>query len=389
MYSIGEFANKIGVTQKTLRHYEKLELIKPEYIDENTGYRYYSSKQEVNLNRILELKSYGFTLKEIKKYQDFSLDELKKELSIKINMINQKIYKDEQVKNKLERILSLKKSGEFKMNNMIVMSEDKNKRNKYFEMELKENMNNSLVLVNFNDDEKQQKQNILEDNGYDVKQIGNDFDLNAVIHLIYGASNVTKLVEKLQFCEKYSRRLLEMILIITLKNAKRKNIKDILLVLEENNTIELFNEWIKGLNEEMHILDIDNGEYLKVREEVKTKLEILKKECYEIPFDKIEKDGKRMYKAKIQQLFHPKMLRMKKTALYVNGEKDENLLMLYAILDNINIDGESITFIINELDIIDELESYIKQDNNKSINFYLGERKEISKDLFEINIVAN
>ncbi|MEH7531769.1 MerR family DNA-binding transcriptional regulator, partial [Priestia megaterium] len=31
-----------GVTTETLRHYDRIGLFKPFYVDENTGYRYYS-----------------------------------------------------------------------------------------------------------------------------------------------------------------------------------------------------------------------------------------------------------------------------------------------------------------------------------------------------------
>jgi DNA-binding transcriptional MerR regulator len=48
-----------------LRHYDKIGLLVPQYVDEYTGYRYYSSEQLVRANRIVALKSMGFGLKEI------------------------------------------------------------------------------------------------------------------------------------------------------------------------------------------------------------------------------------------------------------------------------------------------------------------------------------
>lgn len=45
MFKIGDFSKMSKVTIKALRYYEKEGLIIPSYIDEFTGYRYYESKQ--------------------------------------------------------------------------------------------------------------------------------------------------------------------------------------------------------------------------------------------------------------------------------------------------------------------------------------------------------
>ncbi len=44
-YSIGQFAKKINKTQQTLRNWDKSGKLKPEIVDEKTGYRYYTEKQ--------------------------------------------------------------------------------------------------------------------------------------------------------------------------------------------------------------------------------------------------------------------------------------------------------------------------------------------------------
>jgi DNA-binding transcriptional MerR regulator len=65
MFSIGEFSKLGRVTIDTLRHYDALGLLKPAKVDPFTGYRYYSAKQLMSLNRILALKEIGFSLEEI------------------------------------------------------------------------------------------------------------------------------------------------------------------------------------------------------------------------------------------------------------------------------------------------------------------------------------
>lgn len=65
MFRIGEFSQIARVTIDTLRHYDELGLLKPANVDPFTGYRYYSARQLVPLNRILALKEVGFSLEEI------------------------------------------------------------------------------------------------------------------------------------------------------------------------------------------------------------------------------------------------------------------------------------------------------------------------------------
>ncbi|MGN0239607.1 MAG: helix-turn-helix domain-containing protein, partial [Paludibacteraceae bacterium] len=63
--SIGEFSRLCGVTVKTLRHYEKIGLLKAEQTDRYTGYRYYSVGQLQKMLAIRQLKELGFSLEDI------------------------------------------------------------------------------------------------------------------------------------------------------------------------------------------------------------------------------------------------------------------------------------------------------------------------------------
>jgi DNA-binding transcriptional MerR regulator len=65
MFRIGEFSRIAKVTIDTLRHYDALGLLKPVKVDPFTGYRYYSARQLLSLNRIQALKEVGFSLEEI------------------------------------------------------------------------------------------------------------------------------------------------------------------------------------------------------------------------------------------------------------------------------------------------------------------------------------
>ncbi|MEF3308600.1 MerR family transcriptional regulator [Paenibacillus sp. GYB004] len=74
MLSIGEFSKICGVSAKTLRYYDEIGLIKPDEIQAENGYRYYSIGQLYQMLFISRLKSYQFSLEEIKTMLDLEDD---------------------------------------------------------------------------------------------------------------------------------------------------------------------------------------------------------------------------------------------------------------------------------------------------------------------------
>ena len=65
MLPIGIFSKFCNVTTKTLRYYDEIGLLKPVYINNENGYRYYNTEQLVTVLVIKKLKLYGFSLEEI------------------------------------------------------------------------------------------------------------------------------------------------------------------------------------------------------------------------------------------------------------------------------------------------------------------------------------
>jgi DNA-binding transcriptional MerR regulator len=70
-YRVHEFAELAGVTAKTLRHYDRLWLLRP--LRTAAGYRVYSEKDLHRLERIVALKFLGLPLKEISRVLDRSM----------------------------------------------------------------------------------------------------------------------------------------------------------------------------------------------------------------------------------------------------------------------------------------------------------------------------
>ncbi|NLL77227.1 MAG: MerR family transcriptional regulator [Clostridiales bacterium] len=112
MYTRGQFALISKTTLKALRLYEELELLKPDFIDENR-YHYYSLDKVSELLFINEMKSYGFSLEEIKsvknKVDDKSFCEILKQ---KHKELEHNIQSQRQILDMLEQKIQLMQSSE-------------------------------------------------------------------------------------------------------------------------------------------------------------------------------------------------------------------------------------------------------------------------------------
>lgn len=98
MLKIGEFSALTGISINMLRHYDKIGLIRPEKVDNLSGYRYYSKKQIIRANRVQVLKSLGFGLEEILKIlNDDTIDE------------RVKYYLEDKIKQKQENLSIIEK----------------------------------------------------------------------------------------------------------------------------------------------------------------------------------------------------------------------------------------------------------------------------------------
>ncbi len=65
MLKIKDFAQIAQVSMSALRYYDDIGIFKPSQVDPDTGYRFYTMAQLVELNRILALKDLGINLRKI------------------------------------------------------------------------------------------------------------------------------------------------------------------------------------------------------------------------------------------------------------------------------------------------------------------------------------
>lgn len=85
MLRIGEFSKMAKTTISNIRYYDKIGLLRPEYIDESTGYRYYNESQLADIVRaknleenklgikLLFVPEFKFLSEEKSRYLHFSL----------------------------------------------------------------------------------------------------------------------------------------------------------------------------------------------------------------------------------------------------------------------------------------------------------------------------
>jgi len=103
MLKIGVFAQVSRVSIKMLRHYDEMGLLKPVFVDDFSGYRYYSLEQLPRAHRIIALKDLGFSLDQIARLLSQTLppEQLRRILSQKQEELSQQVREDQA---RLERV---------------------------------------------------------------------------------------------------------------------------------------------------------------------------------------------------------------------------------------------------------------------------------------------
>ncbi|MCF8242422.1 MAG: MerR family transcriptional regulator [Melioribacteraceae bacterium] len=115
-YSIGEFSRITSLTVKSLRLYHEKGILIPAEVDEFTNYRYYNHLNYERAKTIKILKSYDFSLLEIKEVLDECSDEadILLQLKHKLEEVNEKIDRYKNISNSLESIIQKEKESKMK-----------------------------------------------------------------------------------------------------------------------------------------------------------------------------------------------------------------------------------------------------------------------------------
>jgi len=119
MYKIKQFANMTGVSIRMLRHYDKIELLVPENINQFNGYRYYGEKNLATMQQVLFFKELDFSLQEIKDIISAKNFQPLDALNMQRNLLNLKKQRLENMVKFIDELLQDNNTGEFTMSKKI------------------------------------------------------------------------------------------------------------------------------------------------------------------------------------------------------------------------------------------------------------------------------
>lgn len=114
MFTIGQFARLGQVSLKSLRYYDRIDLLKPAYTHPENSYRYYTLDQLTTLNRIIALKNLGLSLKNIHHLLEtpLAIQELRGMLKLKQAQLRQHLEQEQQRLREVEARLAILENAE-------------------------------------------------------------------------------------------------------------------------------------------------------------------------------------------------------------------------------------------------------------------------------------
>jgi len=91
VWRIGQLARMAGVSDRTLRHYDKIGLLTPAAVDRATGYRWYGVAELTRLDRIRGLQRLGLSLRQIAELVDASGADVRQALTDTVSTLRRDI----------------------------------------------------------------------------------------------------------------------------------------------------------------------------------------------------------------------------------------------------------------------------------------------------------
>ncbi|WP_429970617.1 MerR family transcriptional regulator [Fructilactobacillus sp. Tb1] len=151
-YTVAQLAKISGVSPRTIRYYDKVNLLKPSEIEEN-GYRKYDKAQLDKLQQILYFKNFGFKLEKIKAIINSSDYDVVNSLKIQQQMVEREIIEQQKLLKNLKKAVKYYK-GEINMTDdekFTVLKNNKIKENEInYGEELRKNYRETEIQGSIN-----------------------------------------------------------------------------------------------------------------------------------------------------------------------------------------------------------------------------------------------
>lgn len=122
LFQIGEIAKLFHLSVSSIRHYEDIGLVTPEYIDPQTGYRYFSIRQFEIFNSIRYLRNLDMPLSEISDFlKNRDVENIEEKLIRQKEIVAEKLRELEKTERKIDnRLRRLKEARESVLDEITV-----------------------------------------------------------------------------------------------------------------------------------------------------------------------------------------------------------------------------------------------------------------------------
>ena len=162
---IKEFARFTGVSVRTLHYYDEIGLLKPAYVDEHTGYRFYNEKSVLRMQEILFFRELDFPLKSIARILSSSDYDKEKALNEQKKLL---ILKKERLEKLISAIDSAKKGEN-------VMKAFDNKEFENYKEEVKEKWGKTKAYEEYTQKTKDYSKEKFSETGEGLERIFKEF----------------------------------------------------------------------------------------------------------------------------------------------------------------------------------------------------------------------
>ena len=185
---IKEFSETCGVSVRTLHYYDEIGLLKPSFVDEWTGYRYYDENSLLRMQEIMFYRELDFSLKNISQIITSPNYDKEKALSQQKKLLILK-------KERLEKLIS---SIDDAMKGKVIMNAFDNSKFENYKDEVREKWGNTKAYAEYAEKSKNYGEDKFSAISGEMAEIFGRFNLAMKNSAMAGSDEVQGLVKELQ-----------------------------------------------------------------------------------------------------------------------------------------------------------------------------------------------
>ncbi len=185
---IKEFSEACGVSVRTLHYYDEIGLLKPSFVDDWTGYRYYDENSLLRMQEIMFYRELDFSLKNISQIITSPNYDKEKALSQQKKLLILK-------KERLEKLIS---SIDDAMKGKVIMNAFDNSKFENYKDEVREKWGNTKAYAEYAEKSKNYGEDKFSAMSGEMAEIFGRFNLAMKNSAVAGSEEVQGYVKELQ-----------------------------------------------------------------------------------------------------------------------------------------------------------------------------------------------